>query len=631
MFRRKLTATFAALCITGLCWMALFSPYLAAQQPADVILHNGKILTVDNNFSTAQAIAIRGTRIAALGQDQQILALRGPSTRVLDLKGRTVIPGIIDSHEHVYAGSESAYGGELDYRAFMLYPIDWSGVRSTQDVLNQVSAFVSKYQFRPGEWIHFASRGQNTPEGVKIMTDGLTRSDLDKVTPNNPIVMAMNWPAINGLLANTKAIDAVWAEHGDFVKKYGRYWIDSAGQPDGHMESPATWLFLEHLPKPTPEVLAPLYTKFSQELNAQGITAVSTWMVPYAIAGYKLLEASGEALIRIGYGVERGFLPSNVDLTKGLTDYAAMIGSGSEKFWITSVSTGAIDGAGTRICSGQPRLQPFSVLDQWWPAGQCLQDIEYRGGKGAPITGNYFREWLLVMARDGVRLANEHTSGDRSVKMLLNTLQEEQQRRGPTWKPGNGRGWGMDHCVLVDPADLPRAAKLNIMFSCGVHIGGDEYARSYGDKVANTFPAPLKSMFNNGLVATIETPGFDSVELAITRKDDKGKVWGGQERLTRGEALRAITIMPAHYFLKADQVGSLEVGKLADLVVLDKDYMTMPEDNISDLVPQLTMLDGRIVFAHSQFAQEYSLTGQGTTISTLEDLRKRRKPGMSRR
>jgi len=92
MIRKNFIGAFAAARITVLCWIALFSPCLYAQQPADVILHNGKILTVDQNFSIAQAIAIRGSQIAALGQDQQILAMRGPSTRVLDLKGRTVIP-----------------------------------------------------------------------------------------------------------------------------------------------------------------------------------------------------------------------------------------------------------------------------------------------------------------------------------------------------------------------------------------------------------------------------------------------------------------------------------------------------------------------------------------------------------
>ena len=112
----------------------------------------------------------------------------------------------------------------------------------------------------------------------------------------------------------------------------------------------------------------------------------------------------------------------------------------------------------------------------------------------------------------------------------------------------------------------------------------------------------------------------------ITRKDNDGKVWGPQERLDRPTALRTITQWAADYMLKGDKLGSLEAGKLADLVVLDKDYMTIPEEQISDTQPQLTMLDGKIIFVHSQFAQEYNLRPPGAVVSTYQDMVKSRKP-----
>ena len=635
MFLRNLTATFAAPCITALCWMALFSPYLAAQRPADVILHNGKILTVDKSFSIAQAIALQGNQIVAVGQNQQVMALSGPNTRVLDLKGRTVIPGIFDTHEHVYAGSESNYGGELSYDDFKLYPIDWAAVTTVQDVLNQVSGLMAKYKWKPGEWIQFAQSGTGaTNSSVKIMTDGLSAKDLDKVTPDNPVVMGFNWPALNGLLANSKAIDIIWAEHGDFIKKYGRYWIDSTGRPEGHMESPATWLFLEPLPKPSPEILAALYTEYSQELNAQGVTGVATWMVPYAIDTYKLLESRGQALIRIAYGLERPFLPKNMDLAKGFKEIAKTLGTGTDLMWVDAISTGAIDGAGTRMCTSPPRVKAFSNLDDWWPMGQCLQDIEYRGAKGkaAPIQGNYFGEWLEVLARDGARLANQHAAGDRTVTMLLNTLEAQQKLSGPNWKPANGKGWGFDHCNMVNPADLPRAAKLGVIFSCSITVDqGAEIANAFGDKVANTFPSPFKSMMNAGVIAGLEQGDFMGIEQLITRKDENGKVWSPQDRLTREEALRTATWNGAAYALRQDKVGSLEIGKLADLVVLDKDYLTIPETSIHTIAPQLTMMDGKMVFAHPDFAAEYNLKMPGVTVATLQSLQARHKRGMSRR
>jgi predicted amidohydrolase YtcJ len=271
-----------------------------------------------------------------------------------------------------------------------------------------------------------------------------------------------------------------------------------------------------------------------------------------------------------------------------------------------------------------------SNLDAWWGGnGQCLQDIEYKGPKGAPIQANYFREFLELMARDGARLANTHAAGDRSVKLTLNMMEEFQQRYGPNAT----RGWALDHCRLVDPTDMPRAAKLGLMFSCEFSLGGEEAVRTYGEKVANSFPSPAKTMLKNGIIVSNEAGGFDGMEVSVTRKDRNGKVWAPQERLTREEALLLVTRNAAAYTLRQDKLGSLEVGKLADLVVLDTDYMTIPEDNISDLQALLTVVDGKFVYAHHDFAREYNLSAPGMVIATLPDLRLRRKSaqGIARR
>lgn len=606
---------------------------LVAQQPADVVLHNAKVLTVDSNFSIAQAIAIRGNQVAAVGQNQQILAMAGPGTKVFDLKGRTVIPGTINSHMHIFDTAEVEYGGMIGFEKLTSYPMDWSGVNTVQDVLNQVKGQMDRYRFKPGEWIYFASKGTGvTHEGEKLMLDGLTRWDLDKVSPDNPVVMGMFWPNVNGILVNSKAIDLMWAQHADFIKKYGRFWIDSAGRPDGHIEAPANRVFLSALPKPRPEDVGPVYKAYALERLAMGNTAISTRLPDYAIEAVKWMESRGDWPVRFGYGLENYF-GNTTDLSKGLKDVGAQMGTGSDTFWVISSAPSAIDGSGSRSCSTQTRIAPVTELEKWWPNGQCLMDIEYRGAKGAPISANYVREWLEVGARDGVRLANTHAAADRTVKLALNLIEEMQQRLGPQ----AGRGWALDHCRMVDPADLPRAAKLGVMFSCSATLGteGSE-ASAYGDKIAHTFPSPLKSMIQAGVVASLESASgntWQSLETVITRKDRNGKVWGAHERLTREEALRMATKNAAIYILKGDKLGSLETGKLADLVVLDKDYLTMPEDDIGDMQPQLTMVDGKIVFAHTQFAREYNVSaGPTTVVSTMKDLQASRKPsGISRR
>jgi predicted amidohydrolase YtcJ len=162
--------------------------------------------------------------------------------------------------------------------------------------------------------------------------------------------------------------------------------------------------------------------------------------------------------------------------------------------------------------------------------------------------------------------------------------------------------------------------------------GSAAIAEAYGDKVANTFPSPLKSMVDAGVRVVLESDSNSyawlDIGTAITRKDRKGKVWAPQERIDRPTALRMYTQWAADYALRGDKLGSITPGKLADIVVLDKDYMTVPEDDIAKLKPQLTVFNGKIVYVHSAFAQEYNLRPQGALVSTYDDLvaqRKRRR------
>jgi len=631
-----------AYALAGVLALGLASERLAAQQTADLILHNGKILTVDANFSIGQAIAVRGNRIAAVGTDQQILAMKGTNTKVLDLKGRTVIPGLIHTHIHLNDEAESNYGGYIGFEGMKAYPIAWGAVRSVQDALNQVRGVFEKYKFPAGEWIYFGS--SNTPGGggegggggaaaqtMSVMLDGMNRYELDKVTPNNPVVMGFTWPNVNGVLVNSKAIDIIWPQHGDFFKKYGRYWIDATGQPEGHLESPGLRWALEQLPEPEPPVVAGIFKMMNDEQIAEGITTISTRLPVYAENAFKWMEQQGLLQVRMAYGFETYFGRMD-EAGAGLKEAGAQMGKGSDWVWPISAAPSAIDGSGARMCVAASRVDVASNLDKWWGGnGQCLQDIEYKGPKGAPIAGNYFREFMEMMARDGARLANTHAAGDRSVKLTLNLMEQMQQRYGKD----STKYWALDHCRLVDPTDMPRAAQLGLMFSCEFSLGGEEAVRTYGDKVANSFPSPAKTMLNNNVIVANENGGFQGLEVSITRKDSRGKVWAPQERLTRQEALIVGIRNGAYYTLRGDKLGSLEVGKLADLVVLDKDYMTMPEDDIGELKTLWTVVDGKPVFADPSFVAEYgrTVTAPGTLVSTLADLRLRRKSqqGIARR
>jgi len=616
--------------------MVFLLPNLKGQN-ADVILHNGKVLTVDNNFSIAEAIAITGNKITAVGTNQEVLPQAGPNTLKLNLKGRTVIPGLIDTHLHITG--PGAYEGETpippDKRRN--YVVDWRAISNKQDLLNQIKQLMEKFKPPAGEWIafnnllSFSTVNDAEPTAkAKILYDDMNRYDLDKVIPDNPAILTMGVPDENALFVNSKAFDIVWNKNGDFLKKYGRYWLDSTGRPDGHLEPPFTRLILNvYAPKVTGEDLAKGLPNILQELNAQGHTTISTKLRLNSIDAYKLLDQRSKLTMRMAYGLGWDYFGSMTDLTQDLKQLQNKTGTGTGMVWVNSEAPSSFDGATTRGCTNQKRLVAYGPIDSWFPLGQCHTDSEYKGGpaRSANIGGNYFQDWVMIMGQYGLRMANDHVSGDRSVGNLLGMVERIQQQHGANAT----QNWAFDHCTMVDPKDFPRAARLKVMFSCAPKYIVDNAAAaniSYGPEVANNFIVPVKSMIKAGVKVAYEadrdTYVWKDLELFLTRRGVDGKVYGPQERLDKVETLRTVTNWASEYVLKPDQLGTLESGKLADIVVLDKDYLSIPDEQVSEIQPQLTILDGKIIFVHSDFAKEYNLRPAGALISTYKELKARR-------
>jgi predicted amidohydrolase YtcJ len=599
-----------------------------AQQTADTILHNGKILTVDARFSIAEAVAISGSEILAVGTNDEVLKLAGPDTLKMDLKGKTVTPGLINTHVHLE--SPRQYGANLPPEKRKQFPLNFRTVRTKDDVLKQIKDIIAAFKIEPGEWVYFSTQPRGDQAG--LLFDDLNRSELDKAAPDNPIALSGGIPVVNMLVVNSKAIEKLWSKYGDFIETYGRYWIDESGKPDGHLEAPAVRILLEDdefIPPPAPEDVAPLYKKNLEERIAVGNTTISGGLHTSSVRAYQWLEERGEMPIRYGYGVMSTFgLPG--------ADRQFEMGSGTDMIWITSMSSRAVDGAGSRMCisierdseaaataeGGNTQMMGLAAVSGWWPRGQCLMDIEYGGGtRGASVKANYFNEWYDQVARDGLRSANVHVSGNDSHSRLISLLERIDQAN-----PGSVRGWAMDHCTLIEPADVPRAARLGLMWSCSPLGEGDRapmIAAAFGDKVAHTYVAPIKSMLDAGMNVSLEGE-WAGVENLITRKDEQGTVWGPEQRVDRETALRIATQNGANYVLKGDRLGSIEPGKLADLVVLDRDYMTISEGEISETRSLMTLLGGKPVFLHPDFSREHSLRPEGAVISTYEELVARR-------
>jgi predicted amidohydrolase YtcJ len=625
-FRREKTMKKGTVCFAA-AYLFLSVGFSFAQQNADTILYNGKVLTVDARFSVAEAVAVRDDRIVAVGTSADVLKLAGPGTLRIDLKGKTVTPGLI--HTHVHMESPGRYGRGLPAAQSKRYPLNFRIVKTKEDVIQQIRDTMAAFDFEPGEWIQFSTNPSG--EHARLLYDELNRWELDKATPDNPIFFSLGVPILNMVLVNSKAIEALWAKHGDFIETYGRYWVDEQGRPDGHLEAPAARVVVQEFgPVPDIEIMAPLYKKGLQERAAVGNTTISGGLHGFSVDVYKWLDERGEMPVRYGYGVAWTFGLPDADNTQ------FKMGGGTDRVWITSMSARGVDGAGSRMCISLDRdseavaaaegsessLMGLAALSEWWPRGQCNLDIEYAGAtKGAPLKANYFMEWFNQVAQDGLRSANLHTSGDESYSRLISELERIDQAN-----PGSVKGWAMDHCTMIDPRDIPRAARLGIMMSCQPLGEGNRapmVGEAFGKHVADTYVAPIKSMLDAGINISLEGQ-WGGVETLITRKDEDGKVWGPNERLDRATALRVATRNGANYVLKGDKLGSIEVGKLADLVVLDRDYLTVPEEEISEIQSLMTLLGGEIIFLHSDFSREHSLRPEGTLVSTLEELRQRR-------
>ena len=614
----------------------------AAQQSADTILYNGKVLTVDKNFGIAQAVAVRGKEIAAVGTDADVLKLAGPNTLKIDLKGKTVTPGLI--HTHVHLETIGGYEREVGAVKTRVFNINVRGMKTKEEVLKQIRDVIAAFKAKPGEWMYFIPNWRG--DQSKLLFNDLNAAELDKAAPNNPLVVDVGMVVQNINMVSGVAIKELWRKYGDFLKTYGRYWIDNQGNPTGILEPPASRIawedqeFANNGLQAKPEDVAPYFRKILYEnYSSIGVTTLSGSLNTSQVNAYKLLDSKGELPLRYTYGAMAAFQPG-ADLKQ------FKLGAGTDTMFISAMSGRAKDGGGVRECISLKRNDAAlaeaaarSAADsgdmnrfaaEWWPKGQCNLDIEYNGGlKGARIKGNYFLEWYRELAANGLRSANSHVAGERTVTLMIDEWEKIDKAR-----PGAVKGWAFDHCNLVAPKDIPRAAKLGLMFSCNmgnavasnVEAGARSPLVTYGEEVLNTYGSTIKSMLDAGINVSNEG-AWQGVETMITRKDTKGKVWGTDQRIDRKTALKVATQNGANYVLKGDKLGSLEAGKWADLLILDQDYMTMPEEQISEMRPLMTMMGGKIIFLRTDFSNEQNLKPAGTEINTYEELQKRRPAG----
>ena len=545
----------------------------------NIIAYNGKVLTVDDAFTTVQAFAVRDGKFLAIGTDQRIRALAGPDTRQIDLKGKSVVPGFIDTHNHYNGYAERGLIPRVIFRTRDQWVAE---IKELVDVAE------------PGEWVIL--RSERTVDQPRAESSfGMTRDELDPISPNNPVFVWTSPPG-NDALINSYALRL--AEMPEDIS--GLVKDPATGEPTGFIDMEAYGrVFYELLPWPDLEELVPRYIAAQRKFNTQGKTTVGARYNPYSISVLKTIWERGEASLRMRVFHEfarTAYRPEaiikRVGNLQGLGDDWLKLGAAN----VGNPDGGAFNG---RAWTRKPKLPAMNHAPD--PSQPDFGFVPYFADR----EGSDWKS-IPILSRYGWRILGIHTAGDRSVDELISAYEEAHRQKSII-----GMRHGIDHSLMILPEHIAAAKRLGLVMGAEENMAESTEAisRVYGaDEVVKM--SPIRSMIDAGVIVAMEglgNTGTDElgsertplwfIETFVRRAEIKtGRVWNEDEQVTREQALRMSTIWAAYYLGDEDTLGSIETGKLADFVILDGDYMTVPEDRISDLKALMTVIDGRIFY-----------------------------------
>lgn len=526
-----------------------------ASDAADTILVNGKILTVDDRFTVAQAVAIQGQRIVAVGKNADIRKRAGKDTKVVDLKGKTVIPGLIDNHSHWVRAAEH---DELRL----------DGVTSRKQALKMLADRVRAA--RPGEWI--VTLGGWAEEQFTDDPRGFPLEELDRIAPNNPVVLQAVY--IHSYL-NTAALKAAKIDESTPDPRNGKIEKDASGKLTGVVRGAGGVAFVAaKIPHFEKEAWLANTRKLVAELNSMGITA---W-----------LDAGG-----------RGMGAQHYEPYKYLADRGEL---NVRVFW-TTIRQPSTPEQVDKVIAEIAQQKPFQGTDYFDNVGWgestyapvTTQLLRPQSG-AKPEDMAQFRRVALALAERGL-YSNSHVEMAGVIDAFLNEYEEINKVH-----PIKGLRWSFSHLDQVTEAQLERMKKLDMYAQ--IHsrplIQGALMHKAHGD-LAWDMP-PFRRIQDSGIhwglgsdaTAVTTSNPFYTLWFAVT-----GKMVGGRkvnrQTITREEALIAHTRSNAYFPFQESNIGSIQEGKYADLLVLDRDYLKVPPDQIKDIKPLLTMVGGKIV------------------------------------
>jgi len=544
-------------------------------RPADLVLTNGRIVTVDEQQPEVQAMAVNGDTIRALGTSDEIRRFVGPGTKVIDLKGALATPGLMEGHAHFTGVGDAARNLKL------------AGAGSWDDIVRMVGDAASKA--RPGEWI--LGRGWHQEKWSSAPSpnvDGFpVHEALSRVSPNNPVWLTH--ASGHAGFANAKAMELAKVSRTTPDPPGGAILRDKAGNATGLFNEMAQRLIGDALSSSragrTPaEVEADLRISIelaSREALSKGLTTVTdAGSPPLTIEVMKRVVDDRKLPVRVWMMLRETPDRLEVDMPK-----YRVVNYGDKRFTVRAVKR-AIDGAlGSR---GAWMLAPYA-------------DLPSTSGMNTDTPGDV-RETSALAAKYDYQVA-VHAIGDRANREVLNIYEETFTRLR---KDGKALRWRIEHAQNIDPADIPRFGRLGVIAAMqGIHATSDgpwvpaRIGLKRAQEEAYVWQKLMKTgaVIANGTDAPVEDiDPIPSFYASVSRRLQDGSVFFADQRMSRMEALRSYTINVAFAEFDENIKGSLKPGKLADVTVFSKDILTIPEQEIPSAKILYTIVGGQVAF-----------------------------------
>jgi predicted amidohydrolase YtcJ len=546
-------------------------------QPADLVLRGGKIATVDPELGTVQALAVNGYTITAVGSNEEIDAYVSEDTEVIELNGRLAIPGFIEGHGHYLSLG----------RAKQI--LDLNNVANWDEVVNMVA--VAADQAEPGEWIFGRGWHQDKWDSVPDdAVDGVPRNDsLNAASPNNPVMLGH--ASGHAAFANDAALELAGIDADTEDPPGGTIVRTAEGQPTGLLRETAQRLVDDAIAEynarmPEDQQLALLRERVQlagEEALRHGVTSFHDAGADFeTIDFFKSLEEEGALPVRLYVMVRR---VSNEDMAARLPDYR-MVAQGNDFLTVRSIKR-QIDGA--LGAHGAWLLEPYDDLPS--SVGLVLEPVEE------------IERTAEIAVEHGFQV-NTHAIGTRANRETLDIYER-------VWNAaevdGSALRWRIEHAQHIHPDDVPRFGSLGVIASMqGIHCTSDGpwIPTRLGEERTCTTSYVWRDLIESGAIITNGTDvpvepisTIASFYASVSRMMINGERFYPEQVMTREETLRSYTINNAYAAFEEDIKGTLTPGKLADIVVLSRDILTIPEADIPATEVDLTFVGGDLRYA----------------------------------